>query len=523
MTSPSQTSFSEIVRQVYLRRATGSISFADGDDRYLFQQGELFIDQSHPLAPAIEARLNIAPAARPADDLELRRLSLQVVEPALNRRAEVRFDGGTGGFPASVLGPLTTVTLAMESAVFKADENTLIHRLGGETARFQNRGDSPALQQLPGLEGAMLQLMAHLESPTPVSILIKLNPGSRFDTLVALTKLRAIGLVGGEPNSTSRGRRARRRERSTVEPTADDLGNPSQSPSTARSRPRGHGGSQVLTARSLELFSERIAEDLKAKPLALEAEEHRQILAHWLAHQGHMNHYELLQLDAEAEDEALHQNYRRMARQAHPLHVGPLGLKGMGEALRLLFERLTEAYLVLSDPKRRAGYDLIIGVAVEQKVDERKRLEEKQRMAASCYSNALHYLSEHVRDYGQAVQLLEEATRLDPQASYFSMLGQSQAQNPRWRSTAIESFKRAVELDPRDAGIRVAFADVLERDGALAEAKVQFRAALEDMPNHPLALKGLERLSGHGGQADAPGNKLGDSWRRIFGKPDSTE
>ena len=522
MSQSAKASFADIFRQVYLRRATGIISFADGDDRYYFQEGELFIDHTHVLASAIQARIAVAPSARPAEDMELRRLSLQVIEPALGARTEVRFDGGTSGFPSKPVGPLTTVILAMESAVFGADEQRLIERLGGEKERFQNRADSPALQQLPGLEAGMIQLMSQMESPTPVDMLVKLNPSSRFDTLVALTKLHAIGLAGGDPASSHRGRRARRRSRSTTQsprPTADGPNKPPADSEPVRAR----GGSQVLTARSLELFSERIAEDLKVSPLSIAADQHREILADWLSRQAEMSHYELLQVESGAADDSLHQNYRRLARLAHPLHVEPLGLKGMGEALRLLFERITEAYLVLSDPRRRAGYDLMIGVVVEEKVDEAKRLEEKQRMAASCYSNALHYLSEQVQDYGQAIQLLSEAARLDPKASYFSMLGQSQAQNPRWRSRAIQSFEQAVELDPRDAGIRVAFADVLERDGELARAKEQFRAALNDMPNHPLALKGLERLAGRHGEDGALRQKLGGGLRSFFRKPDSSD
>ncbi len=523
MSLSAKASFADIVRQVYLRRATGIISFSDGDDRYYFQNGELFVDRSHALASAIQARLDVAPSARPADDLELRRLSLQVIEPALGARAEVRFDGGAGEFPDAPVGPLTTVILAMESAVFGADERRLMERLGGQDERFQNRADSPALQQLPGLEASMIQLMAHMESPTPVSVLVKLNSASRFDTLVALTKLHAIGLAGGDPASSSRARRARLRSRSKSGASASRIEDPGKPRASAPppSRPRGSG--QVLTARSLELFSERIAEDLKLNPLALGAAQHREQLADWLGRQADMSYYELLQVESGADDESLHQNYRRLARLAHPLHIEPLGLKGMGEALRLLFERITEAYLVLSDPRRRAGYDLIIGVVVEEKIDGAKRLEEKQRMAAGCYSNALHYLSEQVRDYGQAVQLLQEAVRLDPKASYFSMLGQSQAQNPRWRSRAIESFEQAVELDPRDAGIRVAFADVLEREGDFARAKEQFRAALNDMPNHPLALKGLERLAGRQGDDGALGRKLGGGLKNLFRKPDPSD
>ena len=274
MSSMRAIPFAEIVRSAYLRRSTGVIAFDDGDDRYFFKQGELHVAADHVLADAIRGRLAQAPKARPAEDDELRRLSTSVVEPALNRASEVRFDAGTETFPgAGLVGPLTTVIVAMDVAVHDADEDELVERLGGEDARYQNSGDSPALQQLPGLEPDMVQLMAHLETPTPVKTLVKAHPGRGLNVLRALSKLRAIGLATGEAPSTSR--RARRAKRRS-----------------------GSRDSRVLTARALELFSERIADDLQQFPLDLAAEEHRRRLAHWLQHHASLSHYELLGIDS---------------------------------------------------------------------------------------------------------------------------------------------------------------------------------------------------------------------------------
>jgi len=64
-----------------------------------------------------------------------------------------------------------------------------------------------------------------------------------------------------------------------------------------------------------------------------------------------INYYEVLQLSSNAEPETIHRVYRIMAARFHP--DNPDG----GDRERFLL--LTEAYRVLSDPEKRARYDLL--------------------------------------------------------------------------------------------------------------------------------------------------------------------
>ena len=484
-----------ILRTVYLRRLTGLITFEGHDRRLYFQDGELCLGPEHPAAGAVEQRLqSLAPAAL-VGDKGLLDLLLEVVLEATRSGGEARFDGGTDGFPNRVVGPLPTISVLLEMSVRDLDETELLSRLGGEKAKLQNSPQSPAMQQLSGLEQGMLQLMANLESPTPIGQLLRLH-GNRLDTLRSASRLWAVGLAKGDEDGAAApgaGHAGRRRQR-RVRRAAGDEG-------------------KVLSARALELFSERIADDLERFPLELPPEEHRRRVAGWMERHAALQFYELLGVDTRVEDAALHEAFRAMGRLVHPIHAARLGLTGRDEGLKVLFEKVTEAYLVLSDPRRRASYNLLQGISMVEEVDEAKRTEERRKMATSCYHNALHALAEHVQDYGQAVTLLKEATRLDPQASYFSLLGQALAKNPRWRDKAVEAFRQAVELDPKNAGIHVAFAELLEKCGDVSGARQHFTAALDDMPNHPTALRALDRL---GGPARPAGEKLG-GLRRIFG------
>jgi curved DNA-binding protein CbpA len=75
-----------------------------------------------------------------------------------------------------------------------------------------------------------------------------------------------------------------------------------------------------------------------------------------------IDHYEVLQISANAELETIHRIYRILAQRFHPDNAVT------GDAER--FKQLTEAYHVLSDPERRAQYD----VRVQQQRHDRARL-----------------------------------------------------------------------------------------------------------------------------------------------------
>ena len=159
----------------------------------------------------------------------------------------------------------------------------------------------------------------------------------------------------------------------------------------------------------------------------------------------------------------------------------------------MLFERATEAYLVLSDPRRRSSYNMIVGIQLTTQVDAHQREEEKKKVARQNYVRAGRCLSE--MDYSLAVDLLKEAARLDPKPEYFARLGMVQSKNRHWRRQAVESYRRAVELAPGDAGIRLGYGDVLEKLDRLAEAKQQYREALRLMPDNAAAMEALDRIA----------------------------
>ncbi len=461
MTVSQNAPLAEIVREVYLQRRSGAIEIerSSGRESLFFRQGELHLHPSHAAARTMEEILSGGARERPAADSELFRATVYMAHELIrDRHATARFRVQEE-LPLRLLGPLPTVVLAMELASHGLVETELVERLGGESCCYQASNETPALQQLPSLEPEMAQVLVSLVQPVSLGGLLRGARGDRMGTLRGLARLRAVGLV--------------------VEVGGGQKSDP-------------EGADALLSPRLLQHFLERVGEGLDGDPLTLPTAEHRQRIADLLSQLGKMTHYELLGIGLKTTEDEVLRAYNQLARVVHPRHAARLGLEGREEAIRVLFEQATEAYLALSDPRRRASYNMIAGIQITTEVDADQREEEKRQIAKQNYRRAASCLAE--ADYSLAADLLKEAVRLDPQAVYFARLGQVQTKNPHWYRHAMESYRRALELAPDDAGVRVAYAESLEAMDRADEARHQYKAALELMPNHPKALDALERL-----------------------------
>ncbi len=90
---------------------------------------------------------------------------------------------------------------------------------------------------------------------------------------------------------------------------------------------------------------------------------------------GPVDFYEALQISANAEPETVHRVYRLLAQRFHPDN------KETGSEGR--FRLVTEAYHVLSDPERRARYDLVH----ERQQQDRWRLVERGAEAENDFGS----------------------------------------------------------------------------------------------------------------------------------------
>ena len=471
-----------VVRSVYLGRHSGLVEVELGDEpiSVFFRRGELYLDRDDSTALKISPLLAAASTERPAADPELGNAVEALARelcPTPEVRAQFREEHS---IVVELVGPLPTVRFVQELATYGCDEKQLLDRIGGDSVTLLSSSKTPALDQLSGLEPDMAKVLVTLAQPATAADLLRGAGADPLPFLRGLTKLWSIGLV-------------------TTAVAAGDT---------------QEGGNQMLSPRLLQQFYDRIAEDLAAQPLDLDREAHRSRLASLLSGLGEMSFYQLLGIDPRDPEEEVFAAYSRLARIVHPSHADALGLEGKEEAVRVLFEKATEAYLTLSDPRRRASYNMVAGIHVHVAVDREQRDEEKRTIALQNHRRAAACLAQ--MDFSLAVDLLKEATRMDPKPEYFARLGLAQSKNPKWQEHAVESYRRSVELDPDNAGTRAAYGSLLEEMNEIGEARKQYRLALELMPDQVDARSALDRI---GGGLSGIAVKSG-GFRKLFNRED---
>jgi len=250
---------------------------------------------------------------------------------------------------------------------------------------------------------------------------------------------------------------------------------------------------KLATVEVLARFQERVRRDLAAKPFDLDPDEHRRRLAEFLVRCGRDTYYELLEVPTGADESTVHSAYLRVAREVHPDHADRLGLGGRQGVVEVLFERATEAYLVLCDPHRRSEYDRWAAVEAGRTAEE--RLEEARELTRGLVKQAAGLA--HREDYHFALEILRQAVRTDPQSdAAWALLGEVQAQNPKWLHMAGDSLRRAMELAPDHLEHRYALAEVEEKRGRREAALRLYEQILERLPGHPAATEARDRLAG---------------------------
>ena len=195
------------------------------------------------------------------------------------------------------------------------------------------------------------------------------------------------------------------------------------------------------TEDELRVFSERIAKRLAERPLDLDPGFHRERVAGLLRQAGEASFYQLLDLPPTSTAQEIHDAYEQIARLVHPMNAPLLGLAGREGVLEMLFERITEAYLNLSQPDRRKAYD--------------------RGMSSQAWSRALELIAKE--ELYLAIEVLREAVRISPHADLYALLGKLQAKNPRWLRAATESLQQAMALGSRDPELPAALHDAQQR------------------------------------------------------------
>lgn len=213
----------------------------------------------------------------------------------------------------------------------------------------------------------------------------------------------------------------------------------------------------------LRLFLERIARRLMEQPVELDASTHREKVAALLRKSGEASFYQMLSILPTASALEVHEAYERIARMVHPAHARRLNLEGRAAVLEVLFERVTQAYLTLSQLERRKRYDRELSPEqwAAAITPSGNRQEEARDMARRYFERAVELTVSD--DYFFAVELAQQAARLDSRPEYHALLGRLQAKNHLWLRSAAENLQKALDLGSIDSELPVILARVREQ------------------------------------------------------------
>ncbi|HEX4952360.1 MAG TPA: DUF4388 domain-containing protein [Thermoanaerobaculia bacterium] len=440
----------DIVRSLLLERESGvlEVTVEEGKRRLFFLDGQLYLPPTNPLAGQLMGQLR-----QPGGEARVSELMVRMAA-VLHRWQDgfFTFDPGRAAVPPEAVGPLPTVELVLAGAVIDEPDAELLERLGGEGAEWSlSRGvELPSVRLQPGEAG----LLDRLLEPIPIGTLLATEPDRR-QTLTRLCRLEAIGLIHRHQSQA-----------------ADD---------------------SLVTPELRRRFLERVGAELEDRPVSLDRATHREKVAGLLGRLGQISYYELLGVGGTADPAEIHSAYAELARLVHPSHAERLGLVGREEALSVLFERATEAYLVLSDPDRRSRYHQEVPApAVVSKPRSELTPEKSREQAQRLFEQAREMLARE--EYHYAYELLRRAVEADRRPEYFSLLAEVQQKNPKWLHHAADSLREAVLLDPQNMALRLELAALFEKMGDAQRAVATYRSILVRTPDSPEALAGLKRL-----------------------------
>jgi curved DNA-binding protein CbpA len=207
------------------------------------------------------------------------------------------------------------------------------------------------------------------------------------------------------------------------------------------------------------------------------------------------DHFEALGVDADPDEETLRASYERLSAQVHPDRTS-----GSSRAVRSLAaevaNRVTEAFEVLSDPRRRTEYVLARRKAEREAAE---KAEGRQVLDAEIeYQHGETALRQ--RDYPSALRHFGKALELYPDegeyhAHYGWTLHLCHQGDPNMLQEAIEHVRRGIKLASRSEKSYLYLGRLCKARGSSSAAEKMFTRAVQIEPNCIEALSELRLIN----------------------------
>ncbi len=238
--------------------------------------------------------------------------------------------------------------------------------------------------------------------------------------------------------------------------------------------------------------------------------ERRREIEEMLAGLKEKSHFEVLGIPRASSEAQVKEAYFRLARRFHPdaTRQDP-GLADLHDALEKIFIRMSEAYEVLRDPRRRSSYESDLAARAPRPVappageappPEPAAPPPEPAAAAQQVDQAIATAERLIKaeKFWDAIQLLERAQPLaqgkqDVRLRY--VLAKAVVRNPHWVKRAEELLVGVAKDDPGHLGAHWLLAGIYKQGGLRARATSMARRVLELQPDHEEAAALLREIA----------------------------
>jgi curved DNA-binding protein CbpA len=205
-----------------------------------------------------------------------------------------------------------------------------------------------------------------------------------------------------------------------------------------------------------------------------------------------MDYYELFNLKNNASFSEIKEVYYQYAKKFHPDRLGESPDPELREKANFVFAQINKAFEVLSNEEKRREYD----TKGYKEIQDKDKVSENLIEKANIYYRKAKTLYSQQR-FREAASLLEETVRNDPnKPAYYLLLGLSQSYIPNLRRVAEKNFQKVIEMEPWNAEPYAALGLLFYSEKLEKRAENFFRKALAIDPEHELAKKRLEEITG---------------------------
>jgi curved DNA-binding protein CbpA len=397
-------------------------------------------------------------------ETELEELTLTILRQAAGTpRVHCDFQDGLRRSHPDTLPNLTTTEAILIAARALPDFEAKLRAVGSlEQVAWPSSALDTLLNELT-LTPTEAFLLSRLDGSRTLGNLIAVSPLSREEAISTIYGLKVAGIVQAG---------------STPYPA------PARAPMPSHRRQRMQQNLLVVDESHLATGQQRERQEIKAQAERL----------------VRLDHYRALELRAGASPAVIREAWDSIQKRCAPQRSAEPHLRDLRSELSAIVERAGEAFEVLSNPTARRRYDAILeSIETEQHQRAATDLRAPDQKAREELAEANFRRAEELEREGEiylAIRLLEQACAMEPRPAGLLRLARLLLRNPLWSNRALETIRKAIQVDPGFVDGWVELAEFWRRRNNSERQRKALERALAANPDDPRATQMYQQLLG---------------------------